>query len=126
MLLQISQNSQENTCAKDFFLMKLQIYSVNNFIKKEIPAQIFSCEFLVNNFFKDPFGRLLPHKRSFCLPSYHDLLFFEKRCHTYFPAGYFLGLICKLGTRVSSIFQTLSRHLFLTQLNICDGAFFRK
>ena len=41
----MSQNSQENTCAKDLFLMKLQIYKVNNFIKKEIPAQIFSCEF---------------------------------------------------------------------------------
>ena len=43
--LRISQNSQENTCAKGLFLMKLQIYRANNFIEKEIPAQIFSCEF---------------------------------------------------------------------------------
>ena len=34
--------------------MKLQIYSVNNFIKKEIPAQISSSEFLVNTFLKTP------------------------------------------------------------------------
>ena len=31
----MSQNSQENTCARDFF----------NFIKKETLAQVFSCEF---------------------------------------------------------------------------------
>ena len=34
--LEISQNSQENTCAKVSFL---------NFIKKETLAQVFSCEF---------------------------------------------------------------------------------
>ena len=34
MFLEISQNSQENTCA-----------SVCNFIKKEILVQVFSCEF---------------------------------------------------------------------------------
>ena len=36
--LQISQNSQENTCAKDLLLMKQHICRVNNFIKKEVPA----------------------------------------------------------------------------------------
>ena len=40
VFLEISQNSQENTCARVSFLIKLQA----NFIKKEILAQVFSCE----------------------------------------------------------------------------------
>ena len=40
VLLEISQNSQINTCARVSFLIKLQI-----FIKKETLAQLFSCEF---------------------------------------------------------------------------------
>ena len=39
MFLEISQNSQESTCARVPFLTKLQGY-----IKKEILAQVFSCE----------------------------------------------------------------------------------
>ena len=57
--------------------MKLKVYS--NFFKKEIPAQMFSCEFCEishNIFFKETFGRLLLHKHSFRLLSY--LLFFFK------------------------------------------------
>ena len=34
---------------------------------------------------------------------------FQKRCHTYFLAEYFLGLICKLETRVITLFKTLSK-----------------
>ena len=41
VFLEISQSSQENTCARVSFLIKLQA----NFIKKETLAQIFSCEF---------------------------------------------------------------------------------
>ena len=40
MLLEISQNSQENTCTRVSFLIKLQA-----FIKKEALAQVLSCEF---------------------------------------------------------------------------------
>ena len=40
MFLEISQNSQENTCVRVSFLKKLQA-----FIKKETLAQVFSCEF---------------------------------------------------------------------------------
>ena len=40
MFLRISQNLQENTCARASFLIKLQA-----FIKKETLAQVFSCEF---------------------------------------------------------------------------------
>ena len=40
----ISQNSQENTCARVYFLIKLQAQAYN-FIKKETLAQVFSGEF---------------------------------------------------------------------------------
>ena len=85
---------------------KLQIYSLTLLIKK-IPAQMFFCEFWEishKTFFKEPFGRLLLQKHLFCLSSQHGLVPFQKRCRTYFPAEYFVGLICRLGTRVSSIF----------------------
>ena len=38
VLLEISQNSQENTCARTSFLIKLQV-EAGNFIKKEALAQ---------------------------------------------------------------------------------------
>ena len=44
VFLEISQNSQENTCARVSFLIKLQAWA-SNFIKKETLAQVFSCEF---------------------------------------------------------------------------------
>ena len=44
VLLKFSQNSQENTCARVSFLIKLQA-SACNFLKKEALAQVFSCEF---------------------------------------------------------------------------------
>ena len=44
VFLEISQNSQENTCVAVSFLIKLQALACN-FIKKETLAQVFSCEF---------------------------------------------------------------------------------
>ena len=46
MFLEISQNSQENTCARVSFLTKLQACRPEacNFIKKETLTQVFSCE----------------------------------------------------------------------------------
>ena len=41
VFLEISQNSQENTCARVPFLIKLQA----TLLKKETLAQVFSCEF---------------------------------------------------------------------------------
>ena len=41
VFFEISQNSQENACFRDSFLIKLQA----NFIKKEPLAQVFSCKF---------------------------------------------------------------------------------
>ena len=90
---------------------------------------MFSCEFCEishNTVFKEPLGQLPLHKHSFCLLSRHNVFPFQKRCYTYFPTGYFLGLIYTLGTRVSSIFQTLWRSLFSTQSNICDWTFSAK
>ena len=42
--LKISQNSQENICARASFLLKFQAYTCN-FIKKETLTQVFSYEF---------------------------------------------------------------------------------
>ena len=50
-----SQNSQENTCARVSFSIKLQAEAYN-FIKKVTLAQLFSCEFceyFENTFFID-------------------------------------------------------------------------
>ena len=55
--LEILQNSQENTCARVSFLIKLQ--AACNFIKKETLPQVFSCEFcemFKNNFFIENLG----------------------------------------------------------------------
>ena len=44
VFLEISQNSQENTCARVSFLINLQVEACN-VIKKETLAQLFSCKF---------------------------------------------------------------------------------
>ena len=54
MFLEVSQNSQENTCARVSFLIKLQTEACN-FIKKETLTQVFSyefCEISKNIFFR--------------------------------------------------------------------------
>ena len=61
VFLEISQISQENTCARVSFLIKLQSWTCN-FIKKENLAQVFSLSFA--RFLRTPFiqstsGRLL-------------------------------------------------------------------
>ena len=83
--------------------------------QKDVPLQMFSCEFCKifhNIFFKEPFGQLLLHKHSLYLFSYHDLSPFQKRCRTFFLAEYFLGFICRLGTKVNSICKTLSQKTY--------------
>ena len=45
LLFKMSQNSQENTCARVSFQIKFQA-SFYIFIKKETLAQMISCEFL--------------------------------------------------------------------------------
>ena len=43
VFLQISENSQEKTCARVSFLIKLEAPEI--LLKKEALAQVFSCEF---------------------------------------------------------------------------------
>ena len=43
--LEISQNSQENTCARVSVLIKLRRAQTSNLIKKETLVQVISCEF---------------------------------------------------------------------------------
>ena len=62
--LEISLNSQGNTCARVSFLIKLQV-SACNFVKKETLAQVFSCEFC--EFLRTPF--LTEHLRWLLLTS---------------------------------------------------------
>ena len=50
VFLKISQNSQENTCVRVSFLIKVQAEAWN-FIKTNTLAQVFSCEILKNTFF---------------------------------------------------------------------------
>ena len=108
-------DSSTSFCSKFLQLHELNLRSIHSLqgnTKKQILAQMFSCEFCEisrNIFFKEPFGRLLHHKHSFCLLSHHDISPFQKQCHTYFLGDYFFGLIYRLGTRVSSIFQARSQ-----------------
>ena len=44
VFLEISQNSQENTCARVSFLIKLQAWGLQLY-KKEAQVQVFSSEF---------------------------------------------------------------------------------
>ena len=81
---------------------------------------MFACEFCEISdkiFFKEPFGRLLLHKH---LPS------FQKWCHTYFPAENFLCLIWRLGTRVSSLFWSLSLKSIFSPVKYLRCSFFAK
>ena len=52
VFLEILQNWQENICARNYFLIKFYALACNS-IKKEIPVQVFSCEFceISNNIF---------------------------------------------------------------------------
>ena len=56
VLLEISQNSQEDTCARVSLLIKS--YFNKGFIKKETLAQVFSCEFC--EIFKNTFFYRIP------------------------------------------------------------------
>ena len=73
--------------------MKLQIYRVLLYQERDSGTDVFLCEFWEisqKTFLKEPFGWLLLHKHSFRLLSQQDLVPFQKRCYTYFPAEYFL------------------------------------
>ena len=59
VLLEILQNSHENTCVRVSLLINLQAY---NFIKKETLTQVFPvnfAKFLITPFLRNTSGRLL-------------------------------------------------------------------
>ena len=95
-----------------FFMKFSDLQVLINFIKKEISAPMFSCEFCEishSTFFNEPFGWLLLPKNLFCLLFHHYFLPFQTQHPTYCPAEYFPGLIRKLEIRVSSISQIFSQ-----------------
>ena len=61
--------SRKITWAKDLFLMKLKIYRVKLYQKRDSVTDVF-------------FWILLLHKHWFCLLSHDDLSPFQNRCHT--------------------------------------------
>ena len=72
VFLEVSQNSQENTCARVSFLIKLQVWAWN-FIKKETLAQVFSNEFWEIS--KNTFSYRMPLRDGFCILLYFWGLF---------------------------------------------------
>ena len=88
VFLQISQNSQENT-------------------KKKILAQMLSCEFCEISFLKKTSdGCFSISTRSVYCPI---RLFKNDVTHIFWLSIFFFGLICRLGTRLSWIFQALGQ-----------------
>ena len=86
-----------------------------------------SAKFLITPFLKNPSdGCFCINTRSVYRPTHYELLFSQKRRHTYFPTEYFPGLIFKLGTRVSSVFQTLSHTLVFNLVEHLQRSFFPK
>ena len=84
VFLEISQNSQENTCARvsfitklqaktpvpESFLIKLQASGLQLLFKKEALARVFSCEFsseISNNTFIISSQSLIIRSRKYCL-----------------------------------------------------------
>ena len=63
MFLEISQNSQENTCARFPFLIKLQ--ALTYFNKKEILARASACNFIKSNLVTFT-EEILNEKNHFC------------------------------------------------------------
>ena len=64
VFLKFSQNSQENTCARASFLIKLQA-EICNLISKETLAQLLSCEFC--EIFKNTFFYRKPLDDCLCI-----------------------------------------------------------
>ena len=119
---------KRNTSAKGSFLMKLMSlineFNEFNFIKKEIPAQIFSSRFCEISYIT-----LLLSDSCFCINTRSvycptTTFCFFKNNVTYFPAEYFVGLIYRLGTRVSSIFQTRTQTPIFNSIKHLRQSFF--
>ena len=82
---EVSQNSQENTCARVSILLKLEA-SACNFIKKDSLAQVFSCEFceiFLDTFFTEHlwaiasmYGKIFPLQKVIFVFLFFNLIAF--------------------------------------------------
>ena len=96
VLLEISQNSQENTCARVSFLIKLHKGLACNFIKKETLAQVFSCEFCQiskNTFFIERLCWMLLLKSLWIYQKVSDIL--KSGCGSSRPCRFYQKVISK-------------------------------
>ena len=93
MLLEISQNLQENTCARVSFLIKLQALGQNLFFNK-VAGHVFSCKFCEIS--KNSFFYRTPLDDCFCICStewriqYYDpekcfCKFYSRKTRKYLP-----------------------------------------
>ena len=82
-------------------------------IHKKTPKKRFQHRCFLVNSAKFPITSFLKNASDGCFSINTRYVYcptsIQKWCHTYFLAEYFFGLICRLGTRVSSIFQALSQ-----------------
>ena len=96
VFLKVSQNSQENFCARVSFLIKLQAEACN-FVIKETLAQVFSVNFA--KFLRTPLvtvlrKRLEYEQTAFCLTEFSQLVFFHPNQGSRFCGGWFKNLFC--------------------------------
>ena len=110
VFLQISQNSQENTCARASFLIKLQASNCS-FIKKEALAQVFSCEFY--EIFKKTFFLQIPPVAA----SAHEIIFFQINS-TSLPLVYFITVLISQKHIIGELGRFF--YLFLISLSFKD------
>ena len=108
LFLQISQNSQENT--------KKQI-------RRHICFLVNSAKILITSFLKNPSGGCFSiNIRSVYYPTMTFCIFKNDVIHIFWL--FFYGLICRLGTRVSSIFQVLSQKPIFIPIEHLRWSFF--
>ena len=110
MFLEISQNSQENTCARVSFSIKLQA-SACNFIKKETLAQMFYCEYWEvskNAFFIE---HLWPSVSNPCFWDYSEKHLFN------FPLLFFVMVLFNFFLVV--IYAILNKNVIKEDQKIC-------
>ena len=99
-------------------------------IHKKTPKKRFQHRCFLVNSAKFPITSFLKNASDGCFSINTRYVYcptsIQKWCHTYFLAEYFFGLICRLGTRVSSIFQALSQKSIFNPVEHLRLSFFGK
>ena len=110
MFLKISQNSQENTCVRISFLIRLHVES-STFIKQGNPAQVFTfkfCEVFKNSSFIEHLWWLLLERAKNCGTLWIrgvKKVPLPKICHTY-PAMMKLGTVTPYLRKIQNIYKS--------------------